>query len=103
MAKKNNLKTFKYIEKYLDTDGISGFEHEIAEVYRKDAKKQGAKIDRDGFGSVIAKVGTKGPKTYDSIAYGWNWFCSTHDWKKWYAKNFSSRWSLSAYYSSNES
>ena len=62
MAKKNNLQTFKYISKYLDTDGISGFEHEISEVYKQDAKKQGAKIDRDGFGSVIAKVGTKGPK-----------------------------------------
>lgn len=61
-VKKSNQETFKYIAKFLNTDGISGFEHEIADVYKKEVTKHGAKVDRDGFGSVIAKVGTKGPK-----------------------------------------
>lgn len=55
-------KTFEYISKFLNQDGISGYETPIAEVYKAEVKKSGAKISRDGFGSVIAQVGTKGPK-----------------------------------------
>ncbi len=63
MAKKEtNKATFKYISNFLNRDGISGYEHDIADAYKKEVKKSGAKITRDGFGSVIAKIGTKGPK-----------------------------------------
>lgn len=55
-------KTFEYLEYFLDRDGISGFEKDIADAYIKEVKKHGAAIERDGFGSVIAKVGDKGPK-----------------------------------------
>ncbi|MCR8613076.1 MAG: M42 family metallopeptidase [Mycoplasma sp.] len=60
--KETNKQIFKFMEPFLDSDGISGFEHEIADVYIKHAKKAKAKLERDGFGSVIAKMGTKGPK-----------------------------------------
>ena len=55
-------KTFEYIEKFLNRDGISGYERDIAEQYKKEVKASGAEVTRDGFGSVIAKLGTKGPK-----------------------------------------
>lgn len=62
MVNKKNQATFAYVEKFLNCDGISGFEHEISKVYIEEAKKQGAKITRDGLGSVIATVGETGPK-----------------------------------------
>lgn len=62
VEKKSNVETFKYISQFLNTDGISGFETEISEVFKKETSKNGAKITRDGLGSVIAQVGTKGPK-----------------------------------------
>ena len=58
--KKNS--TFDYLANFLNRDGISGYERDIAEAYKTEVKKHGAKISRDGFGSVIAHVGTKGPK-----------------------------------------
>lgn len=58
--KKN--KDFEYVAKFLNNDGISGYERQIAEVYKTEVKKFGAKVTRDGFGSVIAHIGTKGPK-----------------------------------------
>lgn len=54
--------TFKYLEYFLNRDGISGFEKDIAEAYINEVKKHGAKIERDGLGSVIASIGEKGPK-----------------------------------------
>ncbi len=57
-----NTESFKYVENFLNRDGISGFEADIANAYIESTKKTGAKITRDGFGSVIASVGTKGPK-----------------------------------------
>lgn len=60
--KESNKEIFKYMEPFLNSDGISGYEHEIADTYISRAKKYGATITRDGFGSVIAKVGKEGPK-----------------------------------------
>ncbi|WKX02614.1 M42 family metallopeptidase [Candidatus Mycoplasma mahonii] len=57
-----NKETFKYISNFLNRDGISGYESDIAAAYKAEVKKSGAIIERDGFGSVIAKIGTKGPK-----------------------------------------
>lgn len=55
-------KDFEFISKFLNQDGISGYETPIAETYKAEVKKSGAEVSRDGFGSVIAKIGTKGPK-----------------------------------------
>lgn len=62
MENKYQKTPFSFVEKFLDCDGISGFEHEISRVYIDEVKKHGAQISRDGFGSVIAKVGSNGPK-----------------------------------------
>lgn len=58
----NNKQTFEYIAKFLNQDGISGFEHQISQTYKAEALKYGAQVTRGGLGSVIAKIGTKGPK-----------------------------------------
>ena len=58
----NQRKTFEYLENFLNRDGISGYEHDISKAYKACAQKAGAKIIRDGFGSVVALHGTKGPK-----------------------------------------
>lgn len=58
----NNKDTYKFIEHFLNSDGISGFEHEISQKYIEYAKRYNAEIQRDGFGSVIAKMGDNGPK-----------------------------------------
>ena len=55
-------KTFEYIKKFIEPDGISGFEGPIAKIYKEEVLKHGATVERDGFGSVIAKKGTEGPK-----------------------------------------
>ena len=58
----SNKDTFKFIEYFLNSDGISGFEYDISKKYIDYAKKYNVEIQRDGFGSVIAKIGNKGPK-----------------------------------------
>lgn len=55
-------KTFEFIKEFLNSDGISGFEHNIATKFKNSAIKNKATVSRDGFGSVIAKIGEKGPK-----------------------------------------
>ena len=60
--KKNYQEDYEFIAQFLNCDGISGYEWEIAEKYKEIAEKAGAKITRGGLGSVIAKIGTKGPK-----------------------------------------
>ena len=59
---KSNKETFKFMEKFLSQDGISGHEKDISKVFINELKKTDAKLSRDGLGSVIAKFGTKGPK-----------------------------------------
>lgn len=54
--------SFEFLKPFLNNDGISGHENKISETFKQSAKKVGAKISRDGFGSVIATLGNKGPK-----------------------------------------
>lgn len=56
-------KIFQTIVKYMDVDGISGFEEPVVKKFKEETKKFNLNYTRDGLGSIIANFPiAKGPK-----------------------------------------
>ncbi len=52
------------LQKLSEAKGISGCEEEVRQIFYEEAKKTTDDIQFDGLGSIVAKIGTKGPKVY---------------------------------------
>src|SRR5690554_4682491 len=51
-----------FLEKLCNAPGVTGFEGDVQTILRAELEEIGTEIVTDNLGSIIAKVGNKGPK-----------------------------------------